>query len=46
MGWQKKCLEIKEGLIGQTAKRALLVEGTDDVYLFLILLSRKLGAEW
>lgn len=45
-GWQKRRREIKEQLIGQTGKRALLVEGTDDVALFRILLSRKLGAEW
>ncbi len=45
-GWQKRHREIKEELIGQTAKPALLVEGTDDASLFRILLSRKLGAEW
>ena len=45
-GWQKRRREIKEELIGQTGKRGLLVEGTDDVSFFRILLSRKLGAEW
>jgi hypothetical protein len=45
-GWQKRHSEIKEKLIAQTGKRALLVEGTDDVSLFRILLTRKLGAGW
>lgn len=45
-GWQKRHSEIKEKLIAQTGKRALLVEGTDDVSLFGILLTRKLGAGW
>jgi len=45
-GWEKRRREIKEELIGQTGKRGLLVEGTDDVSFFRILLSRKLGAEW
>jgi hypothetical protein len=45
-GRQKRRLEIREELIGQTGKRALLVEGTDDVSLFRILLLRKWGAEW
>lgn len=45
-GWDKRRKQIKEGLIGQTGKRALLVEGTDDVSLFRILLTRKLGANW
>lgn len=45
-GWQKRHGEIKEALIGRTGKRALLVEGTDDVSLFRILLSRKFEAEW
>ena len=31
IGWQRKHREIKE-LIGQTGKRVLLVEGSDDDY--------------
>jgi hypothetical protein len=45
-GWLKRRLKIREELIGQTGKRALLVEGTDDVSLFRILLLRRWGAEW
>lgn len=45
-GWDKRRRQIKEELIGQTGKRALLVEGTDDVSFFRILLTRKLGANW
>lgn len=45
-GWQENRRKIKEELIGQTGKGALLVEGTNDVSLFRILLTRKLGAEW
>ena len=45
-GWDKICRQIKEELIGQTGKQALLVEGTGDVSFFRILLTRKLGANW
>jgi len=46
MGWQKTYRRIKEELIGQTGKRALLVEGADDESFFRIFLSRKFGAGW
>jgi len=45
-GCQKRRGEIKDERIGQTGKRALLVEGTDDVSFFRILLTRKLSANW
>ena len=36
MEWQKRRREIKEELIGQTGKQALLVEGADDEFFFRI----------
>jgi len=46
MGWKKTYRQIKEELIGQTGKRALLVEGAEDESLFRIFLSRKFGSDW
>lgn len=45
-GWQKVRRQIQERGIGQTGKRALLVEGRDDAAMFRILLSRKFGPGW
>lgn len=45
-GWQKVRRRIQERLIGQTGKRALLLEGRDDAALFRILLSREFGPGW
>lgn len=45
IGWQRKYREIKE-LIGQTGKRVLLVEGSDDAFVLRILLSRRSESDW
>jgi hypothetical protein len=46
MGWQERRREIKEELIGQTGKQALLVEGADDEFFFRIFLDRKFEKIW
>ncbi len=45
-GWDKRYRKIREEFIGQTGKRALLVEGPDDEALFRIFLSRGINADW
>jgi hypothetical protein len=45
-GWQKRRDKIREEKIGQTKKRVLLVEGSDDVDVYGILLNRRFGAAW
>lgn len=43
-GWRKRRDEIKETQVEETGKRVILVEGTDDVSIYGILMDRKFGS--
>lgn len=45
-GWQKRRNRIRDEKVGQTGKRVLLVEGSDDVDVYGILLDRRFGTDW
>ena len=46
MGWEKEYKQIKEKQIGQTGKKAILIEGDNDKSLFRIFLSKKFNGDW
>ena len=45
-GWEKRRDEIRETQVGQTGKKVILVEGTDDENAYGILLNRKFGSDF
>ena len=45
-GWKKRRDEIRETQVEKPGKKVILVEGTDDVNAYGILLNRKFGSDF
>ncbi|NQU04036.1 MAG: DUF4435 domain-containing protein [Syntrophaceae bacterium] len=45
-GWERRRDEIRETQVEETGKRVILVEGTDDVSVYGILMDRRFGSDF
>jgi len=45
-GWERRRDEIRETQVEETGKRVILVEGTDDVGVYGILMDRRFGSDF